>query len=399
MKMINESGANHLGGRLQVAGTFQPIPIVNFEPGTLYGDDNRYFGICSSIAKTSGGRLWCGFSSGGISEGHFNYGVVVVSDDDGHSWSAPRIVFDTDGIGPIRSDHVVTWVTPQGELWIMWNQYPEGLRGPNSSLWVISSSNPDDQSPAWTDPRKLADEQNLLNKPSVLADGTWIFPTGTWERHKPSRPLISIDQGKSFFPGGAFTADEPNCYDEYMIVERSNGQLVAFNRHARSFLECISDDKGRTWSRQKPNGIIHTNARFVFTKLCSGNWLLVKHGTLQEVSCYKSNYESTIGRTHLTAYLSRDEGRTWIGGLELDKRPISYPDGFQAEDGRIYITYERNRFENPEIILAIFTEEDIAAGCIVSPGARLKILVNKATGDKDAFLANPANEKYWKDKK
>ncbi len=64
----------------------------------------------------------------------------------------------------------------------------------------------------------------------------------------------------------------------------------------------------------------------------------------------------------LSAWLSDDDGKTWQGGLMLDERKgVSYPDGFQAPDGTIYISYDRNRATDGEILLARFTEEDILA--------------------------------------
>jgi hypothetical protein len=93
--------------------------------------------------------------------------------------------------------------------------------------------------------------------------------------------------------------------------------------------------------------------------------MMVKHGPL---------YEKT-GRSHLTAYLSDDEGETWYGGLILDEREnVSYPDGFQSPDGRIYVAYDRKRIDG-EILLAVFNEEDIVAGKPVSKNCRLKIPV------------------------
>jgi hypothetical protein len=59
----------------------------------------------------------------------------------------------------------------------------------------------------------------------------------------------------------------------------------------------------------------------------------------------------------------------------LDEREnVSYPDGFQAPDGRIYVAYDRKRVDG-EILLAVFTEADIAAGKPVSDKTRLKIPV------------------------
>ena len=365
---------------VSVAGTVQPVPRVDFAPGPRYADERRCFGICSSIARTPGGRLWCGFSSGGTGEGHLNYGLVVTSDDDGASWTSPRVVFDTDGEGPIRTDHVVAWTAPGGALWLFWNQYPEGLCGPHSSLWAMTSANPDAAAPVWTPPRLIAAELNLLNKPTVLADGTWLLPTGSWQKQVASRPLLSTDQGATFVAGGELLAEPRPDFDEYMVVERRDGTLVALNRHPTSLLGCESRDRGQTWSLQQPIGMAHTNARFVFCRLPSGTWLLVKHGTLDWISTSHEAKNRNVGRSHLTAYLSRDEGATWTGGLLVEERDCSYPDAWVAADGQIYLTYERSRWHQPEILLAVFREEDVAAGRAIAAGSRFQMLVNRAGG-------------------
>jgi len=155
-----------------------------------------------------------------------------------------------------------------------------------------------------------------------------------------------------------------------MVVERTDGTLVIFNRHAGSFLQCESNDGGRSWSVQQPNGLPHDPARFVFMKLQSGNWLLVKHGVMNQ----------RVGRRQLMAHLSRDEGKTWEGGLMLDDRTCSYPFGFQSSDGTIYVSYERERWLQPEILLARFSEEDVLAAKVVSARSALRLLVNKAGG-------------------
>jgi predicted neuraminidase len=180
--------------------------------------------------------------------------------------------------------------------------------------------------------------------------------------------------------GGPLHAEKNPDFDEYMVVERSNGNLVIFNRHSESFLQCESFDQGKSWTRQKPNDIPHTNARFVFMKLNSGNWLLVKHGSLDSIpDVAETKFKQNKGRSHLTAFLSKDEGKTWIGGLLLDERPCSYPYGWQDGNGTIYISYERNRWNKPEILMARFSEADVRAAKPVSKNMRLKILINKAT--------------------
>lgn len=86
----------------------------------------------------------------------------------------------------------------------------------------------------------------------------------------------------------------------------------------------------------------------------------------------------------LTAWLSDDDGKTWQGGLMLDERKgISYPDGFQAPDGTLYISYDRNRAVDGEILLARFNESDILAGKLTEPKSKLKMLISRPLGHQE----------------
>jgi hypothetical protein len=64
----------------------------------------------------------------------------------------------------------------------------------------------------------------------------------------------------------------------------------------------------------------------------------------------------------------------------IEERDCSYPDGFVAPDGWVYVSYERSRWDRPEILFATFREEDVTAGRPVSYGARFRVLVNRAAG-------------------
>jgi hypothetical protein len=90
-------------------------------------------------------------------------------------------------------------------------------------------------------------------------------------------------------------------------------------------------------------------------------------------------------RSHMTAFVSDDDGASWNGGLLLDERESSYPDGVQAPDGTIYIIYDHQRYTlNREgrkgvgsVVMATFHENDVRAGKPVSDGAMLKINVTR----------------------
>ena len=97
--------------------------------------------------------------------------------------------------------------------------------------------------------------------------------------------------------------------------------------------------------------------------------MLIKHG---------DRIDAHAGRVQLSAWLSEDDGITWKGRLVLDKRKgISYPDGFQAPDGTIYISYDRNCATDGEILMARFSEKDILASRLIGPRSKLQMLISR----------------------
>ena len=154
-----------------------------------------------------------------------------------------------------------------------------------------------------------------------------------------------------------------------MIVEKKDKSLWMLARTGKGIMESTSNDRGKTWSEPVVSNIKHPVARFHIRRLKSGRLLLVKHG---------DQIDSHSGRVQLSAWLSKDEGKTWEGGLVLDERKgISYPDGFQSPNGSIHISYDRNRSRDGEILMARFTETDILAGKLVNPESRLKMLISR----------------------
>jgi hypothetical protein len=60
----------------------------------------------------------------------------------------------------------------------------------------------------------------------------------------------------------------------------------------------------------------------------------------------------------------------------LEERDRSYPDGFQADDGRIYVVCDQGRGAG-QILMVVFTEEDVAAGKPFSVRCRLQVTVKQ----------------------
>lgn len=328
---------------------------------------SRKFQGIPSLAIDSKGRLWATWYAGSNpKEDHSNYVVVASSSDEGKTWVENQII-DPDGMGPVRAFDPQLWMSPAGVLWSFWAQ-TIGRDGTVAGVWAMTNDNPEADS-VWTQPRRLANGI-MMGKPTVLSSGEWVLPVSTWRKTDNSAKVLrSIDRGKTWnLLGGCNIPKDDRNYDEHMIVEKKDKSLWLLARTRYGIGECFSTDGGKTWSTLSPSSIQHPPARFFVRRLRSGNLLLVKHGPIHQ----------KIGRSHLTAFLSTDEGQTWSNGLVLDSRSgVSYPDGQQDSDGVIHIIYDHSRTGDREILMAKFTENDVIGGNQASESVFLRLIVSK----------------------
>jgi hypothetical protein len=357
-------------------------PKLNTSPLPQYDYDQLDYAMTIGIDRTPQGRLWACWVAG--EDGPKAFFVLATSDDDGETWSKPCLVIDAQSKNlPMYRSVLVgnLWTDPQGRLWLFFNQSMMQFDG-RSGVWAAICENPDADQPVWSAPRRIW-HGFTLNKPTVLSTGEWLLPIslndvgfgpfrGAFKELDPLRGanvFVSTDAGASWQRQGCVAFPHPN-WDEHMIVERRDGTLWMLARTSKGVMQSTSADRGKTWAvPTEPAGIRHPVARFHVRRLASGRLLMVKHG---------DRMDAHEGRSKLQAFLSEDDGLTWTGGLMVDERTgVSYPDGFQAPDGTIYISYDRNRSTDGEILLARFTEEDILAGQLVGPKSKLKLLVSR----------------------
>jgi hypothetical protein len=343
-------------------------------PKPEHAPTNRAFQGIPSLAVAPGGRMWATWYAGVTpGEDKNNYVVLSTSGDGGASWNEVAVV-DPDGEGTLRAFDPELWVAPNGRLFAFWAQ-SVGHDGASSGVWCIETGEPQSPQPAWSKPRRLTDGV-MMCKPTVLSTGEWALPASTWRTQNDSaRMIVSTDEGKTWSLRGACNVPvDARQFDEHMLVERADGTLWMLVRTKYGIGESVSADRGKTWPELTPTKLAHPSARFFIRRLNSGNLLLVKHGPLDE----------TTGRSHLTAYVSVDDGQTWNGGLLLDERTgVSYPDGQQTADGVIHIIYDYSRTGSRHILLAEFREEDAAAGKAVSGAVRLQRLISEASGGRE----------------
>lgn len=356
-------------------------PVINTSPLPRYDYDKLDYGMTIGLERTPGGRLWACWVAGGDSPAA--YFLLASSDDDGASWSKPRVVVDAHSPNLAVQRSVLVgnlWTDPLGRLWLIFDQSIDMFDG-RAGVWATVCTNPDDANPTWSAPRRIW-HGVTLNKPTVLANGEWMLPISLDQRPgfgpfhdlfheldplRGANVFVSKDKGETWQRRGVVTFPNPDWH-EHMIVERRDGSLWMLARTGKGIMQSTSTDGGATWAAPtEPPGIRQPNARFHIRRLASGRLLLIKHG---------DRADAHAGRVMLSAWLSDDDGRSWQGGLILDERPgVSYPDGVQAPDGTVYISYDRNRATDGEVLLARFGEADILAGKLVGPKSALKLLI------------------------
>lgn len=363
-------------------------PRIVCSPGPEYAADRRAWQGIPGIERAANGRLWAAWYTGGQilpehgnAEGPGNHVVLATSADDGRTWRDPVLAVDPEG--PVRAFDPVLWRDPAGRLWLFWAQSYDWFDA-RIGVWAIVAEDPDFESPAWSPPRRLCGGI-LMHKPVVLDRGEWLLPAALWRPEVTRQRLgylhsgshvdtrsnvyVSRDQGASWRRRGGAEAPDRTC-DEHLVLPLRDGSLKMWVRTAYGIGESRSTDGGATWSPGEPSGIPHVSSRFFARRLRSGNLLLVKHGPMTR---------TPAGRSELMAFLSEDDGNSWIGGLMLDERDgVSYPDGVEGDGGRICVIYDHSRFGDKEILLAVFTEEDVRAGRLNGPDSRLRRLVSRA---------------------
>lgn len=123
--------------------------------------------------------------------------------------------------------------------------------------------------------------------------------------------------------------------------------LARTNIHELAVTESL--DYGRSWSETKLSGIDSPGTRFYISRTPTGRLLLVNNDAREQ-------------RTNMTIYLSEDDGKTWRYKCCIDTRnDLSYPD-VDFYNGKIYLTYDRERCGAKEILLSCFTEDEIISG-------------------------------------
>ncbi len=337
--------------------------ITNKKELQKFSSPYRIWQGIPGIEITKNGRIFSTFYSGGTTEQINNY-VVLLKSDDGVNFGEPIAVAFRENY---RCYDECIWIDPLGRLWFTWAVAPE------HAVYAAICDNPDADELSWGEVRKIGKDV-MMNKPTVLSTGEWLFPMAVWrcglrpggvdsskdDNDRKAFAYKTVDCGRTVSKLGGIEIKD-RLYDEHSIVELSDGSLMMVIRTTYGLGTARSFDRGITWTECESLKLKGPSTRAYATRLRSGRLLLIYHN-------------NTNIRNNLTAMLSEDEGRTWKYKLLLDERAnVSYPDAKESDDGHIYITYDRERggflssldeaySKAREILYAKITEEDIING-------------------------------------
>lgn len=341
--------------------------------------DRKFEQVPAVGASADGKHVFVAWYSGGAAPGPGNYVTLSVSQDRGKTWLNDQLV-----VYPRSSEYRLfdpaIWRDKFGQVRLFYgsakqNLLWDGFGGVNAveikwdgkkiyhSEPVRISDGVMSNKPVYLPSKNMALFPVYIDKPlpgtksdkAFPHDGTFIYSK---DYSKPGKKLILSAYSSIQIP------EELRIHDEPQVVEvNEDGEYLALVRTTKGIYSTQSSDFGKTWSAVQPftaSGPT-TSSRFYIGKLSSGNLLLV------------SNNSTT--RNKMTAFLSKDGGKTWPHKLLLDAREnVSYPDADQTADGNIHVVFDRERTGAKDILYCRFTENDLLKG---DQSAVFKTRVNK----------------------
>lgn len=270
--------------------------------------------------------------------------VMRRSLDNGATWSAPQIIADFGKRGCGDSSLLVD--RENGRLWCFFTSAGDGIgvstsrTGFGDDTLQLYLQYSDDDGLTWTKPRNITAD---AKRPEW--DAVWSSP-GRGYQDSQGRLYFphSRKSGDTFYSHFIFSDDHGETWkmggqagertDEWMLVERSDGSLLANMRsNAGSNLRAVatSTDRGATWSG------FHLSKELV-EPVCQAclTWYDGDKGKFLMFS-----NPADTDRRRMTIRLSRDEGRTWPYRKAIHDGPAAYSCMAVLPDGVIGILYER----------------------------------------------------------
>lgn len=345
-------------------------PPVEILETKVISQDGRFYNGWPTVCRRANGQLVVTCSGG--REGHvcpFGRVEMMTSDDEGKSWSYPRVVLD----GPIddrdsgvvetmKGTLLVTTFTSlayeplltaanQGSTWnqerlARWNaansRLPADLRKQELGVWIIRST---DGGLTWSP--KYDSLVNSPHGPIQLADGRLLYAgKDLWRAGARVGVCESTDDGQTWRWLAEIAPRDGDKLDEYHelhAVECGRRILMHIRNHNPAnkgeTLQCESTDGGQTWD--KPKSI--------------GAWGLPSHLLTLRDGRVVMTYGHRRAPLGNQARISTDQGRTWSEPMIISgdgaSGDLGYPSTVELRDGTLLTVWYEAMKGSPNAVL------------------------------------------------
>ncbi|MVA75586.1 hypothetical protein GC722_06040 [Auraticoccus sp. F435] len=302
----------------------------------------------ATLTESARGDLLCAWFNG-PQEGDKDTDVVLSRLPAGSgTWSEPQLI----ACDPERSEqNPVLFTEPGGRIWLLHTSNEPHDR---TTAHVLARTS-DDDGLTWSPPRVLFEGPGffLRNPPLFQPDGSWLLPAYQVDAQgEYTVVVISSDQGRSW---ATSTVPGSRHRVQMSVAPRPDGSLLGLlrSRAADRVYASESTDLGRTWSEPVRTELPNNNSALHQIALADGRLAVVFNDATLERDQFRwvragDSWRKKAVRTPLTLALSRDGGRSWptrrnlqLADLEYKDAPMgySYPAMIQTRDGALQVAY------------------------------------------------------------
>lgn len=388
---------------LMVLSLLVATDTPRYESEAIFAPEDFHNHSSSIVETASGDLIACWFHGKGERTDDTLVILGARKKKDAAVWSAPFLMADNPGL---PDQNCTLFIDAGGRLWLFWAssmdnevrsyflkyRYSTQYDGDGPPEWAWQDAlfcRPKDAETAFTE---LLDHRIAQIENNAVLDTEWkaqflkhaderrfmysdkLFQRLGWLTRQPpimlseNRMMLGLYSDTFDCSLFAFTENAGATWSfsrpleqfgiQPAVVQRKNGDLVAYMRSAPLTTCAESKDGGLTWE-ELPFDIPNSGSSVAALRLASGNWLLAVN-------------DVPDGRHQLSLYLSEDEGATWQRKRFLAKvdpaagrATASYPTMIQGADGMIHVTYtyaNSVEFTGKTIRHACFNEAWVLAG-------------------------------------
>lgn len=199
-----------------------------------------------------------------------------------------------------------------------------------------------DDGRSWSEPRRLPEDilGPVKNKSVLRADGTWLCGSSTehdgWRVHME----LTDDNGRSWRRIGPLQGKNSDKVIQPTIFEHGDGsyQILCRTKKSSEIMQAWSKDGGLTWSDFTGTGLPNPNSGLDGVTLADGRHLLVYNHTQTP----KGKWGGPRSPLNV-AISDDGKTWQAVMELETEPGEYSYPAVVQAKDGKIHLTYTWKR--------------------------------------------------------